>query len=66
MAIKSRMDQDDHPPRRSLAAITASLEQSQADLDAGRVVPMDTVLADLDASIERMEARRAVKAKGAA
>ncbi len=60
------MDQQDLPPRPSIAAIVASLERSQADLKAGRIVSMETVLADLDESIERMEASRSAKATDAA
>jgi predicted transcriptional regulator len=60
------MDDQDHPPLLTLDQIEASLEESLADLKAGRTVPIEDVLADLDACIERMEARRAAKVTHAA
>ena len=54
------MDGQDEPPRLTLAEIMASLERSRADVEAGRTVPFETVMAELDASIARIEARRAV------
>jgi hypothetical protein len=62
----SAMDPQDESPRPSLAELQAALDRSLADVAAGRTVPMETVLAELDASIARMERRRAAKATDAA
>ncbi len=60
------MEPESEPPRRTLADLQASLDRGLADVAAGRTVPIGAVLADLDASIERMERRRAAKATDAA
>jgi hypothetical protein len=41
----------------------AQLEESEADVAAGRVVPLEPALARIRASLERMRARRAGEAK---
>ena len=51
-------DQDLNPmPREWIEA----LERSEADLKAGRLVPMEDVLAELDADIRDLEARLAMR-----
>ena len=57
-------EDDDPPPRKSLEDIMAGLEQSRADADAGRTVALETVLAELDASIAEMEMLQAGKVAG--
>jgi hypothetical protein len=37
------------------------LEESIADIKAGRTVPLDPVLARIQASVDRMEARRSAR-----
>jgi hypothetical protein len=46
------------PPTPTEAELRAAMEQSDADVAAGLTVSLDEVLADIDASIARMEARR--------
>jgi hypothetical protein len=53
------MDHDDSPPRPAPAGWLEALERSEADLAAGRAVPLELVLARLRESIKRMEARQA-------
>lgn len=40
-----------------------ALAESEADIAAGRIVPLEPVLARMQESIDRMEARRAARAK---
>jgi predicted transcriptional regulator len=51
------------PPMPAEAELRAAMARSDEDVAAGRTVPLEEVLADLDASIARMEARR--RARGA-
>ncbi len=53
-------DQDD-TPRTPPAHWLEALERSEADVAAGRTVPLEPVLARLRESIERMEARQAAQ-----
>ena len=46
---------DDAPPMPSLAELQARLARSDADIAAGRTVSLESVLAELDASIAAME-----------
>lgn len=52
------MDHND-APRPIPAGWLEALERSEADLAAGRTVPLEPVLARLRESIRRMEARQA-------
>jgi hypothetical protein len=56
----------DNPPMPTLAELKARLARSEADLAAGRTVSLESVLSDLDASIERIERGQAGKATDAA
>jgi hypothetical protein len=60
------MDPNDEPSPVSHTDLQAMLEESRADVAAGRTVPLDTVLAELRESVARMEQRRATKAPDAA
>jgi len=53
------MDHDDTAPRPAPAGWLETLERSEADLAAGRTVPLEPVLARMRESIKRMEARQA-------
>ena len=46
------------PPMPAEADRQAAMAQSDADVAAGLTVPLEEVLADIDASIARMKARR--------
>jgi hypothetical protein len=46
------------PPQPSEAELLAALEESEAQIAAGRTVPASNVHADLKASIERIRARK--------
>ena len=46
------------PPMPSEAELLASLDRSEADLAAGRIVPASVVHAELRAAIDRIEAQR--------
>jgi len=47
------------PPMPSEAELRASLARSDADIAAGRTLPDSVVHAELQAAIDRIEARRA-------
>jgi hypothetical protein len=53
------------PPMPSEAEVRASLARSDADIAAGRTVSASSVHAELQAAIDRIEARRA-RQRGAA
>ncbi len=53
------MDQDNDTPRPPPVGWLESLERSEADLAAGRTVPLEPVLERMRDSIKRMEMRRA-------
>ena len=53
------MDHDDTVPRPGPAGWLEALERSEADLAAGRTVPLEPVLARMRESIKCMEARQA-------
>jgi hypothetical protein len=54
-----RPDDDlDAPPMPTEAELRAMMDESDADVAAGRTVPLAEVLSDLDAAIERIEVRR--------
>ena len=53
------MDHDDTAPRPAPAGWLEALERSEADLAAGRTVPLEPVLARMRESIKRMKARQA-------
>lgn len=57
----SSTDDMDDTPRPPPAHWLAALEESDADLAAGRTVPLEPVLARLRESIERMEGRQATQ-----
>ena len=59
MRYPSRMDHDDTAPRPAPAGWLEALDRSEADLAAGRTVPLEPVLARLRDSIKRMEVRQA-------
>jgi hypothetical protein len=46
------------PPPLTEAELRAAMEQSDQEVEAGLTVPLEEVLADLDESIARIEARR--------
>lgn len=52
-------------PREPPADWLKALDAADADVAAGRTVPLATVLADLQASFDRMEARQFEKAPSA-
>jgi hypothetical protein len=56
---------DWEPPTPSEAELRASLARSDADIAAGRTVPASTVHAELQAALDRIEARR-TRQRGAA
>ena len=60
------MDTDEHPPMPSLAELEARFARAEADLAAGRTVTVESVLAELDASIAAMERGVTTKATDAA
>jgi hypothetical protein len=47
------------PPTLSEAELLAALARSDADIAAGRTVPASAVHAELQAALDRIEARRA-------
>jgi hypothetical protein len=52
----------EHPPTiADTAQIDADLVESEADIAAGRMVPLEAVLDRVRQSITRMEARRAAR-----
>ncbi len=53
------MDNNEHPPRPTLAELSAQLEQSRADVAAGRTRPLDQVLAEMRAELAMMEREQA-------
>jgi len=59
MPYRPAMDHDNDTPRPPPADWLESLERSEADLAAGRTVPLEPVLERMRDSIKRMEARRA-------
>ena len=52
---------DWEPPMPSEAELLASLARSEAQFASGQIVSGDEVLRELDDSIARMEAKRAVR-----
>jgi hypothetical protein len=56
---------DWHPPMPSEAELIAALDESEADIAAGRIVPASVVHEDLRAALERIEARRGQRHEGA-
>ena len=54
-----RMVRDDTTPRPAPAGWLENLERSEADLEAGRTVLLEPVLARMRESIKRLEARQA-------
>ena len=72
-AYSSSMDDTPHqhipadwePPTPSEAELRAALARSDADIAAGRTVPASAVHAELQAALDRIEARRAQQ-RGAA
>jgi hypothetical protein len=46
------------PPQPTEAELRAAMEQSDRDVEAGLTVSLKEVLADLDESVARIEARR--------
>ncbi len=56
-APRNRPD-DDGPPTPSEAALREAMDESDRDLAAGRTVPLQDVLRDLESLAGRMEARR--------
>lgn len=59
MRYSPGMDHDDTAPRTAPAGWLEILERSEADLAAGRTVPLEPVLARMRESIKRMKARQA-------
>ena len=55
------MDQDDEAPRSVPANWLGELEQSRADVAAGRLVSGEVVMEGLRRTIDRMEAEHAAK-----
>ncbi len=49
---------EDPPPTATEAELRAAIDQSDRDVEAGLTVSLEEVLADLDDSLARMEARR--------
>ena len=58
MPYRPAMDQDNDISRPPPAGWLEALERSEADLAAGRTVPLEPVLERMRDSIKRMEARR--------
>ena len=56
MRYPCRMDRDDTTPRPLPAGWLDAMDESDADLTAGRIVSADIVHAELRASITRLEA----------
>ena len=50
---------NDYPPVPSEAELRAIMEQSDQDVALGLTVPLADVLAELDSTADRIEARRA-------
>ncbi len=48
-------------PEFTEAALREAMDASDSDVAAGRIVPADEVLAELDAIADRMEARRSAR-----
>jgi predicted transcriptional regulator len=46
------------PTSLTIDDMVAALARSEADIEAGRIVPGETVVAELRASIARMEAKQ--------
>ena len=46
------------PTNRSLSDLIADLDASEAEIDAGEVVPAEEVFAELEASLARLEAKK--------
>ncbi len=46
------------PPKPTEAELRAAMEQSDRDVEAGLTVSLKEILADLDESVARIEARR--------
>ncbi len=46
------------PTRRTAADLIADLDASEADIEAGRIVPGETVLARIQAALDRYEAEQ--------
>ena len=59
MCYHPGMDKDDDAPRPVPAEWLEAMDESDADLAAGRIVPLAIVQADLRASIARLNARLA-------
>jgi predicted transcriptional regulator len=51
------MDDENRTPRRAPQAWLDALAEGDADIDAGRIVPMEDVLAELEAALARMTAK---------
>lgn len=66
MAYRSAMDHDNDIPCSAPAGWLEALERSEADVAAGRTVPLEPVLERMRDSIKRMEARRAARGAEAA
>ncbi len=47
------------PTNRTIAEMLADLDASEAELAVGDVVPGETILANIQAAIDRLEAKRA-------
>lgn len=61
-----RTDDDaDAPPMPTEAELRAMMDESDADVAAGRTVPLDLVLAEIRAAAERIRQRRAVASQKA-
>ena len=52
------MENGDAPPIKTVEQMVAELNASEADVRAGRTVPLAPVLEHLQASIARMEAKQ--------
>ncbi len=59
MCYHPAMDKDDDAPRPIPAEWLEVIDESDADLAAGRIVPLATVRTELRASIARLEAQLA-------
>ncbi len=51
----------DDPPMPTLAELEAMLDESEADVVAGRTVPLEPVLAEMRATAERIRHERSAK-----
>lgn len=61
MPYRPTMDHDNDIPPPPPVGWLEALERSEADLAAGRTVPLEPVLERMRDSIKRMEARRAAQ-----